>query len=189
MKLTIIFQRVAGIITRSQETASLNEIPALDDPRPAMSAASSSINKSHTSKGRTDRMYPQTQSALFGILPPELRNEIFALVLTEYNDPDKLYDRNTFYCRPGCEGSVRRDIALLSTCKRIWAETNGVIKRLFEKEDKAFFLGWSQRRPPGKRAFANKLLVPAQRFPVNSIVAPSLLTNTIRIPDLRSRSE
>lgn len=88
----------------------------------------------------------QGQSPLYGVLPPELRNEIFALALAEDEDPAKPYPRESYYRRPGFGGPGRVHVALLQTCGRIWLETRALPLRNLETP---FWLGAAERRPPG----------------------------------------
>jgi hypothetical protein len=71
----------------------------------------------------------QSQSPLFSTIPPEIRNCIFSFALQEYVDPERMWDRETYFTRPGFEGEPRIDVALLRTCKAIWAETRGMPDR------------------------------------------------------------
>ncbi|KAF2643216.1 hypothetical protein P280DRAFT_246406 [Massarina eburnea CBS 473.64] len=66
----------------------------------------------------------QLQSPLFSKIPPEIRNEIFSLALTEFRYAD--------YARPGYEGDKRIDVALLRTCKIVYGETRGMPDRNVE---------------------------------------------------------
>ncbi|KAF2463942.1 uncharacterized protein BDR25DRAFT_244050 [Lindgomyces ingoldianus] len=68
-------------------------------------------------------MCSQTQSPLFGVIPAEIRNEIFWLALQEFDNPETLYPRETYYTRPGQMGPKRIEVALLRTCKRVYEET------------------------------------------------------------------
>jgi hypothetical protein len=65
---------------------------------------------------------PQLSSLLYnGLLPPELREQIFHYALTEYIE--YAYPPNTDYTRPEHLGKKRISTALLRTCKRIYLET------------------------------------------------------------------
>lgn len=91
--------------------------------------------------------HDQTQSPLFSAIPSEIRNDIFRLALQVYVDAERLYDRETYWARPGVEGSLRMDTSLLRTCKRIWCETNAVLGKGIEP---MFFLGHELRAPRGE---------------------------------------
>lgn len=64
----------------------------------------------------------QRQSPLFGVLPGEIRNEIFALALVQYEDDKKPYREDSYWYRPGFSGPRRSSSALLRTCKLAYAE-------------------------------------------------------------------
>ncbi|KAJ6444020.1 tRNA-specific adenosine deaminase [Purpureocillium lavendulum] len=74
---------------------------------------------------------PQPQSPLFGKLCGELRNQIFALVLAEYEDWGRQYfvgkrfdpDLYCAYARPGWYAPWSVDWTLLLTCRRAYHET------------------------------------------------------------------
>jgi len=90
----------------------------------------------------------QLQSPLFGRLPPEIRNEIFRLVvLREYVREDRLWSRDTFYTRPGFEGPKSVDLALLRTCRRAYEETKMLPLR---DGQVGFWMGSVDRAPPCK---------------------------------------
>jgi hypothetical protein len=89
----------------------------------------------------------QAQSPLFSVIPPEIRNEIFSLALRPYIDVEKLYDRETYWARPGAEGPTRIDTALLRTCKRVWGETKVLLGKDFEP---MFYLANKSRAPEGE---------------------------------------
>ena len=87
----------------------------------------------------------QEQSPLFTKVPAEIRNQIFEIALQPYYDPNGLYERNTEYTRPGSLGRKKVDVALLRTCKRVYAETKVVSFGNLEVE---FYLGHASRVPP-----------------------------------------
>ncbi|KAF2727400.1 hypothetical protein EJ04DRAFT_517272 [Polyplosphaeria fusca] len=96
--------------------------------------------------GNDDAVHAQTQSPLFSAIPAEIRNEIFDLALREYQDPEKPYNRYTYYTRPGSFAQTRVDFALLQTCKRIFKETMPIPLKNLEAR---FYLGiHSERVPP-----------------------------------------
>lgn len=88
----------------------------------------------------------QFQSPLFGVIPGEIRNAIFELALEEYDDPQQLYQRTSYYARPGIRAVKRVDAQLLRTCKRVYSETRSLPLKNLETE---FYLGSRQRCPPG----------------------------------------
>ncbi|ORY19690.1 hypothetical protein BCR34DRAFT_551521 [Clohesyomyces aquaticus] len=108
--------------------------------------------------------HPQTQSPLFGKLPAEIRNEIFALTVTEDEDLSKPYGRQTYYWRPEFRGPRRFNVALLRTCKRIWLETRPLPHKLLRNLPWAFFLAEENRRPPEYRDKGPRQLERAQKF-------------------------
>lgn len=70
--------------------------------------------------------HPQMQSPLFSILPPEIRNQIFELALSEHEDSTRPYDPTDNYYRPGhCFPKVI-NTDLLRTCRRVYYETNTI---------------------------------------------------------------
>lgn len=92
-------------------------------------------------------MKPQIQSPLFNKIPPEIRNAIFRLALQEYDNPEHLYERETYYTRPGLLGKKRVDTRLLRTCKKVYKETGAIPLSDLEV---VFFVGKNDRRPPGR---------------------------------------
>lgn len=66
----------------------------------------------------------QLQSPLFGILPAEIRNDIFSLALLQYEDLTQPYPENDFCYRPGHRARRVVSTQLLLTCRRIWLEAN-----------------------------------------------------------------
>ena len=70
----------------------------------------------------TDSALEQSQSALFSILPGEIRNHIWNYALAEYQDETQLYDDATCYKRPDYFAPRKTETALLQTCKRIYQE-------------------------------------------------------------------
>ncbi|OGM40784.1 hypothetical protein ABOM_011129 [Aspergillus bombycis] len=66
--------------------------------------------------------HDQRQSPLFSRLPSEVREEIFAFVLSSYDDTTRAYPKETYWTRPGHRGPQRVSTDLLRTCKRIYTE-------------------------------------------------------------------
>ena len=65
--------------------------------------------------------HPQHQSPLFSVLPPEIRNEIFGLVLLEQNST--LFSPQDFWYRPDYPSARFIHTALLRTCRLVYIET------------------------------------------------------------------
>jgi hypothetical protein len=72
---------------------------------------------------------PQLQSPLFGILPGELRNDVFALALMQYDDDADAYAEDSYWFRPGFSAPRKSSSALLRTCKAAYAEGQKVYLR------------------------------------------------------------
>lgn len=91
---------------------------------------------------------PQTQSPLFSVFPAEIRNTIFELAVSEYEDKNQPYRRESYYWRPGFHGKRRVDLALLRTCKLVWLETRPLpLKHLAESPFYHFTCN-TDRSPP-----------------------------------------
>lgn len=76
--------------------------------------------------------HQQRQSPLFGVLPPELRNIIFQLVLREEPDPTRLYryGRGRYGgTRWECQVKILH-LELLRTCRIVYYETESLPMRL-----------------------------------------------------------
>ncbi|KAL8751651.1 MAG: hypothetical protein Q9199_006274 [Rusavskia elegans] len=87
---------------------------------------------------------PQSDSPLFNRIPPEVRNEIFKLALTVYEDPkSRKYRASAYYCRPGFTRAHRIDTDLLLTCRRVYWETFKLPASINEHTS------WYLREPPG----------------------------------------
>lgn len=67
---------------------------------------------------------PQTQSPLFSTLPPELRNQIFELAVSQFEDRTRPFSANAFWYRPGHHYELRTETSLLRTCRLIYYETS-----------------------------------------------------------------
>ncbi|KAK0211889.1 hypothetical protein IW262DRAFT_1301352 [Armillaria fumosa] len=90
---------------------------------------------------------PQAASPLFSVIPPEVRNIIFQLVLRSYPDKSRPYPGNAYYFRPGYEYGQRIDTALLLTCRLIYNEAR--LLPVISNEHVFWFHG--NRGPPGLR--------------------------------------
>lgn len=77
-----------------------------------------------------DPANPQGNSPLFNLIPAEVRNQIFDLVLTAYDDKAHPYPQNAYYYRPNFRYAHRIDTALLRTCRRAYIETHDLPGRL-----------------------------------------------------------
>ncbi|KAL6705556.1 hypothetical protein ACN47E_006673 [Coniothyrium glycines] len=99
----------------------------------------------------------QPQSGLFGILPGEIRNDIFALALIQGEDDGAAYPEDSYWYRPGFHGPRKSSSALLQTCKLAHAEG----QKVYLKELEWAF--WFDRGPkdrssiPACSAFFSKL--------------------------------
>ncbi|RDW61148.1 uncharacterized protein DSM5745_10646 [Aspergillus mulundensis] len=65
---------------------------------------------------------PQPQSPLFATLPPEIRTEIFTYALSPFEDKSNLYERDTYWSRPGYSAPLKTATELLRACRRVYAE-------------------------------------------------------------------
>ncbi|KAH7393779.1 hypothetical protein DE146DRAFT_737499 [Phaeosphaeria sp. MPI-PUGE-AT-0046c] len=74
----------------------------------------------------------QSQSPLFGVLPGEIRNEIFALALMPYEDDAATYPQDSYWFRPGFSAPSKSRSELLRTCKAAYAEGQKVFLRDLE---------------------------------------------------------
>jgi hypothetical protein len=76
----------------------------------------------------------QLQSPIFGVLPAELRNEIFALALMPYEVEDEAatYPKDSYWYRPGFSAPLQSNSVLLQTCKAAYAEGRKVFLRDLE---------------------------------------------------------
>lgn len=91
------------------------------------------------------RSNPQTQSPLFSTIPAELRNQIFALALQQYDDPDtEQYGIDDLHYRPDHRARHIVSTTLLLTCRRIWLEANHLP---MTQAVHAFWYGHRHRRP------------------------------------------
>ncbi|KAJ4396100.1 hypothetical protein N0V93_000317 [Gnomoniopsis smithogilvyi] len=147
----------------------------------------------------------QAQSPLFGVLPGEIRNKIFANSLVQYEDDSAAYPEDSYWYRPGFKAPKKSSSSLLQTCKLAYIEG----QRIFLEELEWAF--WFDRGPAGRSGsraceqFFNKL-APSQvhsleqvrfftqmywleggrainRLFANANFRPSKLTITIRYSD------
>ncbi|KAF5311165.1 hypothetical protein D9619_007824 [Psilocybe cf. subviscida] len=87
---------------------------------------------------------PQTDSPLFSKIPPELRNDIFQLMLTSYDDELAPLETDEYFSRHRYRFRRRTDTALLSTCRRIYLEAHDLPVSLNEH---VFWMNY--HGPPG----------------------------------------
>lgn len=132
----------------------------------------------------------QSQCPLFGRLPGEIRNDIFSLVLVQYEDQDegKAYPVDSYWYRPGFRGPRRSSSALLRTCKLAYAEGQKVFLRELEW---AFWFSTSVSTP-GRGAFGARpnltyIRRPWPRRPFHEHRMPLLLPKTHTRPGSASR--
>lgn len=92
-----------------------------------------------------DLVHKQSQSALFSILPGEIRNHIWTYALSDYQDETQLYDDATCYKRPDYLAPRKTDTVLLRTCKRIYQEAWFLP---WTNAEQTFYLTSGDRRPP-----------------------------------------
>jgi hypothetical protein len=90
-------------------------------------------------KGNID---DQRGSPLFSVLPPEIRNRIFAFASTAFETLP--YHPSAWFYRPGHDAHRRISTTLLATCKRIYLEAFTLPLRLNEH----VFWGSTARGPP-----------------------------------------
>ena len=86
---------------------------------------------------------PQLASPLFNVLPGELRNEILKWALVQYDDPDpeKQYEEDSYWYRPGFRAAKRSESGLLRTCRLIYCESRRLVMR---EAEHAFWFGKDQ---------------------------------------------
>lgn len=70
--------------------------------------------------------HPQRQSPLWSKLPPEIRNQIFTLAVSQHLDLSRPYLKNSWYYRPGYTHAFRIYTDLMSTCRLAYWETNAI---------------------------------------------------------------
>ncbi|KAH0272632.1 hypothetical protein KCU91_g6559, partial [Aureobasidium melanogenum] len=93
----------------------------------------------------SDSAHEQLQSALFSVLPGEIRNHIWNYALADYEDTTQLYDDATCYKRPDYLAPRKTDTVLLRTCKRIYQEAWFLP---WTNAEQTFYLTSTDRRPP-----------------------------------------
>ncbi|CAD0085124.1 unnamed protein product [Aureobasidium vineae] len=93
----------------------------------------------------SDAAHEQSQSALFSVLPGEIRMTIWNYALADYQDETQLYDDATCYKRPDYFAPRKTDTVLLRTCKRIYQEAWFLP---WTNAEQTFYLTSTDRRPP-----------------------------------------
>lgn len=76
----------------------------------------------------------QLQCPLFGTLPGEIRNEIFALALVQFSEEEEgsAYPKDSYWYRPGFTGPRKSSSSLLRACKLAYVEGQKVFLRELE---------------------------------------------------------
>jgi hypothetical protein len=93
---------------------------------------------------------PQHQSPLFSVLPAEIRNHIFDLVLLECDATP--FSTEDFWYRPDYPASRAINVALLRTCRLVYLETwNVPLLNVTHRQ----WLGWDERRCPERESPAS----------------------------------
>ena len=85
---------------------------------------------------------PQSASPLFNRIPAEIRNQIFELALSAYDDKSKPYNNGSYYYRLDHRYAHKVDTNLLLTCRRIYAETRDIPASINP------YTCWFHRPPP-----------------------------------------
>lgn len=70
-----------------------------------------------------DGTNPQDECPLFSTLPAEIRQRIYVMALSSFDDPSKPFNPQHHHYRPGHRFRQQHDFRLLQTCKRVWRET------------------------------------------------------------------
>ncbi|KAB2579891.1 hypothetical protein BFW01_g5449 [Lasiodiplodia theobromae] len=86
--------------------------------------------------------HPQKQSPLWSKLPPELRNQIFTLAVSQHVDLTRPYPENSWYYRPGYTHAFAMHTDLLATCRLAYWETSAI------PLSTATLPVWEDRGPP-----------------------------------------
>lgn len=89
----------------------------------------------------------QHQSPLFSVLPPEIRQDIYVYALSEYENLDRPYSKDTYWWRPGDTAALRSATELLRTCRRIY---NEAWLLQFALAEHRFYLTDASRSPGGR---------------------------------------
>lgn len=114
----------------------------------------------------------QFQSPIFSKLPPELRNQLYKLVMAPFEDMTRCFDQASVYWRPESQVPICIDLRFMATCKRVCQESRFARTLALQRCD--FYL-----RPPQLVAFLST------NDPVPSHAIPSYAMDSClpRIPD------
>ncbi|MCJ1372782.1 hypothetical protein MMC20_004007 [Loxospora ochrophaea] len=96
--------------------------------------------------GGNGEINPQYGCPFFNRIPGELRNQIFHLALTAYDDKSQPFDQHSYYYRPGFHYRKRIDTSLLRTCRLVHLETQLMPIQIND------FIDWFGRGPPRGRS-------------------------------------
>ncbi|KAL1640153.1 hypothetical protein SLS58_007267 [Diplodia intermedia] len=86
--------------------------------------------------------HPQKQSPLWSKLPPELRNQIFTLAVSQHVDVTRPYPANSWHYRPGYTHAFSMYTDLLATCRLAYWEASAI------PLSTATLPVWEDRGPP-----------------------------------------
>jgi hypothetical protein len=90
-------------------------------------------------------VHPQNQSTLFSAIPAEVRNRIFSIALTAYDDKSKPYQPRNWFYRPDWHFHRKISTTLLRTCKLIYLECHLLPLAL---NSHTFWIGAARGPPP-----------------------------------------
>ncbi|EAU93683.1 hypothetical protein CC1G_12281 [Coprinopsis cinerea okayama7 len=108
-----------------------------------------STGKHSTEKRSTGQLHAQAQSPLWGLLPPEIREDIFLDVFTATPNPENPYPFFSYYYRPGFTAPKTTHLDILLTCKQAYIEGKDLVwKERTGNTELAFWWGEAERRPP-----------------------------------------
>lgn len=141
MGLKGLFKKYLATITKPSHRDSNNPKAIIQMPKP--------ILHRHDFSAYLD----QNKSPLFSVIPPEIRNAIFAFALSDFEDIDNAYSTGSFWARPGYYGPRRACTELLRTCKRAYMEAWYLP---FAYAEHSFHLGLDHRVPSDARLWRNK---------------------------------
>ena len=105
-------------------------------------------------------VHAQTESPLFSVIPAEVRNRIFSIALTAYDDKSNPYQPQNWFYRPGWHFHPKISTTLLRTCKRIFLD-NHLLP--LELNSHTFWSGSDRAPPPHYFSSAFKEKLPSGR--------------------------
>jgi hypothetical protein len=105
-------------------------------------------------------VHSQSQSPLFSTIPAEIRNRIFSIALTAYDDQTRPYQPQNWVYRPDWHFHPKISTALLQTCRRIYLECH--LLPLFLNSH-TFWAGAERGPPPEYFPDAFKKQLPSGR--------------------------